>query len=309
VLGGAALGGMVTHFGAGPVAVATAIFLLVVWTSGLTGMRRITRPMANLSEAARKIEAGDYSARVPEYGSPDMRSVARAFNSMSARLKTIDEQRRDFLADVTHELRTPLSVIRGQAEGIADGVYPGDQAHLTPILDAAHAMERLVDDLRTLVQTDAGNLVLSKEPTDIETLVHDTVASFRSRADLAGVAMTVEMPEKAPMLEVDPTRIRAAIGNLLSNAIRHTPSGGWIKAAISSTAEEVTITIADSGEGIPADLLPRIFDRFVKGPGSNGSGLGLAIARHIITAHGGRLELANTSPSGVVARIALPIRT
>ncbi|HEV2141055.1 MAG TPA: HAMP domain-containing protein, partial [Candidatus Dormibacteraeota bacterium] len=139
------------------------IALIVIATAG--GVRRMTRPMDNLIDAARRIESGDYSAQVPEWGSPDIRSVARAFNSMSVRLKAMDEQRRSFLADVTHELRTPLSVIRGQAEAIADGVYPADASHLAPILDATAALDRLVEDLRTLVLTDAGNLVLHKEPT------------------------------------------------------------------------------------------------------------------------------------------------
>ncbi|HKW58698.1 MAG TPA: HAMP domain-containing protein, partial [Candidatus Dormibacteraeota bacterium] len=146
----------------------------------LGGVRRMTRPVNYLVEAARRIESGDYSARVPEWGSPDIRSVARAFNSMSSRLKTIDEQRRSFLADVTHELRTPLSVIRGQAEAISDGLYPPDAAHLAPILDATAALDRLVEDLRTLVLTDAGNLVLHKEPTDLGALVRDTVEAFRA---------------------------------------------------------------------------------------------------------------------------------
>src|SRR5947199_8737635 len=122
------------------------IILIAVAVGG--GVRRMTRPMSNLIDAARRIESGDYSAQVPEWGSSDIRSVARAFNSMSARLKTIDEQRRNFMAEVTHQLRTPLSVIRGQAEAIADGVYPADEAHLAPILDATKTLDRLVEDLK-----------------------------------------------------------------------------------------------------------------------------------------------------------------
>src|SRR5207248_9710455 len=119
-----------------------ALHVLLVAAAALGGRRRLSQPMNNLIEAARRIEGGDYSAQVPEWGSPDVRSVARAFNSMAGRLKTIDEQRRNFMAEVTHELRTPLSVIRGQAEAIADGVYPADEAHLAPILDATHTLDR-----------------------------------------------------------------------------------------------------------------------------------------------------------------------
>jgi signal transduction histidine kinase len=265
----------------------------------------MTRPMNNLIDAARRIESGDYSAQVPEWGSPDIRSVARAFNSMSARLKTIDEQRRTFMADVTHELRTPLSVIRGQAEAIADGVYPADAAHLAPILDATETLDRLVDDLRTLVQTDAGNLVLQKEPTDLGALVHDTVESFRSQAESKGLTLTTDIAENVSKVEVDPARIRQVIGNLLSNAIRHTPSGGSVKVALSSANNEATITVSDTGEGIPADLQPHVFERFVKGPNSNGSGLGLAIARDIVSAHSGRVDLTS-GESVTTLRVILP---
>jgi signal transduction histidine kinase len=284
------------------------IVVVLIAIAAAGGMRRITQPMNNLIDAARRIESGDYSAQVPEWGSSDIRSVARAFNSMSARLKTVDDQRRSFMADVTHELRTPLSVIRGQAEAIADGVYPADAAHLAPILDATQAMDRLVEDLRTLVLTDAGNLVLHKEPTDVGVLVHETVESFRSQAESNGVSLTSEITDNLPPLEVDPARIRQVIGNLLSNAIRHTPSGGSVKVAVGSSADLVTIAVADTGEGIPTDLLPHVFERFVKGPNSTGSGLGLAIARDIVRAHGGELEVQNRSGGGTDLTARLPTK-
>ncbi|MGA7911103.1 MAG: HAMP domain-containing sensor histidine kinase, partial [Candidatus Dormiibacterota bacterium] len=294
-------GGLVVAFigrvGFMPVVVLGAIFVLVVGSGVFGGVRRMTRPVDNLTQAARRIEAGDYSAQVPEWGPPEIRSVARAFNSMSARLKTIDEQRRDFLADVTHELRTPLSVIRGQAEGIADGLYPGDAAHIAPILDAAQTLERLVEDLRTLALADAGNLVLNREPTDIGALVHDTVESLRSHADSGGLTLTTEIAGQIPTLDVDPARIRSVIANLLSNAIRHTPAGGSVKAAVSSAGGQVTIKVTNTGEGIPPDLLPHVFERFAKGPDSTGSGLGLAIAHDIITAHTGTLKIESVAGS------------
>jgi len=281
------------------------VALIVIGVAG--GLRRVAQPMDNLIEAARRIESGDYSAQVPEWGSPDLRSVARAFNSMSARLKAMDEQRRSFLADVTHELRTPLSVIQGQAEAIADGVYPADAAHLAPILDATQALDRLVEDLRTLVLSDAGNLVLHKEPTDIGALARDTVESFRSQAESAGISLTAEIAPNLPTLDVDPARIRQVIGNLLSNAIRHTRSGGSVKVAVSAANTQVTIAVTDTGEGIPPELLPHVFDRFVKGATSTGSGLGLAIARDIIRAHGGAVEARNQPGGGAVLSATLPV--
>jgi two-component system sensor histidine kinase BaeS len=282
------------------------VVLIVVVAAG--GMRRVTGPMNSLIDAARRIESGDYSARVPESGSRDIRSVARAFNSMSERLKAIDEQRRNFMADVTHELRTPLSVIRGQAEAIADGLYPADALHLAPILDATQTLERLVEDLRTLVLTDAGNLVLRKEPTDIGALVRETLDSFKAQAETAGVSLIAEIADDLPTVEVDPARIRSVIGNLLSNAIRHSPSGGSVTVIVKAATTEIHITVKDTGEGIPPDLLPHVFERFVKGPKSTGSGLGLAIAHDIIAAHGGRLEIDSTSETGTSVHVRLPLQ-
>jgi len=303
-----ALAGFVFHQGGGfhpffAFPLLLLIALIVIAVAG--GARRFAMPLGNLIEAARRIESGDYSARVPEWGSPDIRSVARAFNSMSARLKAMDDQRKSFLADVTHELRTPLSVIRGQAEAINDGLYPADSKHLAPILDATATLDRLVEDLRTLVLTDAGNLVLHKEPTDIGALMHDTVESFRPQAESNGLSLSTEIAPNLPTIEVDPARIRQVIGNLLSNAIRHTPSGGSVTVAVISTGDQVTISLADTGEGIPPDLLPHVFERFVKGADSTGSGLGLAIAHDIVAAHGGTIEIQNADKGGAVARVTL----
>ena len=298
---------MLARFGILPVVVLATLFGIVLVAVAAAGMRRMTRPMDTLIEAAGRIESGDYSAQVPERGSPDLRSVARAFNAMSSRLKASDEQRRSFLADITHELRTPLSVIRGQVEAIADGMYPADAAHLAPILDATQALDRLVEDLRTLVLTDAGSLVLNKEPTDLGALVEDAVESFKPQADSAGIALTSEPPADLPPVDIDPARIRSVIGNLLSNAIRHTPRGGSIKASLSRAGDQVVAAVADTGEGIPPELLPHVFERFVKGAHSIGSGLGLAIAHDIAAAHGGKLEIESEPGAGTRVRLSLPL--
>jgi two-component system sensor histidine kinase BaeS len=281
------------------------VLVLFVVAVGLRGITRMTGPMDNLINAARRIEKGDYSASVPEYGPPEMRSVARAFNAMSARLKSTDEQRRSFLADVAHELRTPLSVIRGQAEGIADGVYPADAAHIEPILDATRGLEVLVEDLRTLVLTDAGSLVLNREPVDPTVLAHDVLASFKTQAEAAEINLAGDLDYGVPMVDVDPARMRSAIANVISNAIRHTPPGGSVRVGVQSSADQVMISITDTGEGIPAKLLPRVFERFVKAPNSTGSGLGLAIVHDIVTAHGGKIEIESTEGVGTAVRMTL----
>jgi two-component system sensor histidine kinase BaeS len=305
-LGGVAAGGLLARVGLLPVALLAAVFAILVVAVAVGGVRRMTRPMGNLIEAARRIEAGDYSAQVPESGPQDLRSVARAFNAMSARLKMTDEQRRSFLADVTHELRTPLSVIRGQAEAIADGVYPGDAAHVAPILDATQTLDRLVEDLRTLALTDAGNLVLRKESTDLGALARDTVESFKTQAEGAGLKLTADVEDGLPSVEIDPARIRSVIGNLVSNAIRHTATGGSVTVGVTKSANGLVLTVIDNGEGITPDLLPRVFERFVKGAKSPGSGLGLAIAHDVVAAHGGTIEIESEPASGTRVRLTLP---
>jgi len=303
-----AVGYLAGRFGALPVATFVAVvFLLLVFGAG-RGMRRFTRPMDDLIDAAGRIERGDYSATIPESGPRELRSVARAFNSMSARLKSSDEQRRSFLADVVHELRTPLSVIRGQAEGIADGVYAADAEHIAPIVDATRSLELLVEDLRALALTDTGSLALNREPIDPAELVDETVASFAAQADEAGVKLTASAPAGLPVVDVDPTRMRSAMGNVIANALRHTPPGGSISvsAAMAGT-DRVVISVADTGEGIAHELLPHVFERFVRGAESKGSGLGLAIAHDITVAHGGTIDVESTLGAGTTFRISLPV--
>lgn len=302
-----AVGWLAGRFGLLPVATFVAVFFLAFVLVGGRGMRRFTRPMDELIDAAGRIERGDYSATIPESGPRQLRSVARAFNSMSARLKTSDEQRRSFLADVVHELRTPLTVIRGQAEGIGDGVYPADQEHMSAIVEATRSLEVLVEDLRALALTDTGSLALNREPVDPAELVIETVASFQTQADEAGVKLTAAAPSGLPVVDVDPTRMRSALGNVIANGIRHTPRGGSIDVHAGVKADRVVLSVADTGEGIDPGLLPHVFERFVRGAGSKGSGLGLAIAHDITVAHGGTIDVQSTPGSGTTFRIALPV--
>jgi signal transduction histidine kinase len=277
--------------------------------------RRFASPVGELVEAAGRIEQGDYGARVRERGPREVRSLARAFNAMSARLEATDHERRTFVADVSHELRTPLSVIRGQIEAIAEGVYPADEEHLAPIQEATRALEQLVDDLRTLALAESGSLTLAREPVDLVVLAHESVAAFRATADAGGVTLRVETTPDLPTVSADPARIRGVLGNLLANALRHTPAGGTVtlslrrsEATVAPAPEErVEVVVTDTGRGIPAGLLPRVFDRFVKGEGSSGSGLGLAIARDIVAAHGGTIEAQSVPAGGTAIRFWLPV--
>ena len=269
-------------------------------------IRRAAAPVGDLIEASGRLESGDFSTRVPERGPREVRTLARAFNAMSARLEETEQQRRSALADVSHELRTPLTVIQGNLEALLDGVYPADAEHLQPILDETRVLERLIDDLRTLTLVEAGSLVLHREPTDLGALLNEVAASYRSQADQAGIALTVTVAHDLPSLDVDPARIREVVSNLLTNALRHTPRDGRVELSAQLAGDRVEVTVHDTGSGIPPDQLDRIFDRFYRSPDSPGSGLGLPIAKSLVEAHGGILTAGSGPAEGTTMRFTLP---
>jgi len=284
------------------------IGLLVLFVLAMLGraVRRAAAPVGDLIEASGRIEGGDFSARVPETGPREVRSLARAFNAMSARLEEVEHQRRSALADVSHELRTPLTVIQGNLEALLDGVYPTDAAHIEPILAETRILERLIDDLRTLTLAEAGSLVLHREATDLGALLDEVAAAHRSRAKQGAVDLTVNVADGLPPLEIDPARIREVVSNLLTNALRHTPRGGFVELSAELAEGEVAVTVRDTGSGIPADQLERVFDRFYRSPDSPGSGLGLPIARSLIEAHGGAIAGTSEMGAGTTIRFTLP---
>ena len=292
-------------------AVVAVVLGLLLIAGVLRGVRRLSAPVDSLIDAAGRIEQGDLSARVAEQGPREVRALARSFNAMSARLDANERQRRRFLADVAHELRTPLTVIQGRIEGVIDGVYPADAAHLEPALDELRALERLIEDLRTLSLAETGTLALVVEPVEPALLVNDVVATFLPAAGAGGVELRASLPADLPTIEADPGRLRQALGNLVSNALAHTPAGGSVvvsAAALAGAEGSLELAVTDTGAGIPADLLPRAFDRFVKGAESRGSGLGLAIARDLVAAHGGVIDAASDgSGRGTRIRVRLPL--
>jgi signal transduction histidine kinase len=269
-------------------------------------MGRFGFPLGEMVEAADRVAAGDYSTRAPEYGPRWMRTLARAFNSMTSKLAVQHRQRRDLMADIAHELRTPLAVLQGRLEGMLDGIYPRDEAQLTAVLQETQVLTRLVEDLRTLAHTESGTLTLQKESTDLGILLNETVASFAADAAERHIRIDVDVPATLPLVDIDALRIREVLTNLISNALRHTPDDGRVSIAASAGSAIVTVTVTDTGSGIPAADLPRIFDRFYKGHGSHGSGLGLTIARNLIVAHGGEIRAESEEGKGTTMRVTLP---
>jgi two-component system sensor histidine kinase BaeS len=264
-------------------------------------------PLEDLLNAADRVGQGDYSVRVEEKGSREVRSLTRAFNDMASRLDQLAEGRRNLMADVTHELRTPLTVVQGNLEGMLDGLYPADETTLRSLIDETRMISQLVEDLRTMALAESGALKLKKESTDLAMLGRETAATFQVQADAAGVALVVDIPPDLPWLELDPGRIRQVLTNLLANALHYTPAGGTVSVRYRQVDERAVLEVRDSGTGIPAEELPYVFERFHKSSESGGMGLGLAIVKHLVDAHGGTITAESVPGQGTNIRVVLPL--
>lgn len=298
--------GIIAH----PLLTAAIVVVLVMILAGPRAYRRMGGPVEDVMAALGRAADGDFSARVPERGSPEGRTLARAFNTMAERLQREDERRRALLTDISHELRTPLAVLQGTLEGMLDGIYARDTEHLALGLEETQTLARLVEDLRTLATAESAGLRLTKAPVDLSVLAKDALAAFQDQAASAGVTLAfVPEAEPAPVVEADAERLRQVLNNLISNALRYTPRGGTVRVrCFGVDAVRAGLAVEDTGTGIAAEDLPHVFDRFYKSKDSRGSGLGLAIAKSLVEAHGG--EVSAVSPSaggrGTSIRIVLP---
>ena len=295
-----------------PIVIAGGIVALIAIVMGASAAgrasRRISQPLDTLIEAAGQVENGDYSVRVPVEGTGDMRSLARAFNQMTSRMEAGDAQRRAFLADVAHELRTPLTVLQGQLEAMADGIYPADRDRLLALLGQSRSMARLVEDLRTISLAEVGALELHPADTEIRPLLDEVVMAHDQAARANGVRLFVEPSGRPSRVRIDASATRRILANVVSNALRHTRPGGSVSIAARDTDADgrVSIIVRDTGTGIPAELVPRVFERFAKSETSDGSGLGLAIARDLAEAMGGSIDLSSVEGAGTTVTIRLP---
>jgi two-component system OmpR family sensor kinase/two-component system sensor histidine kinase BaeS len=278
--------------------------------------RGVATPLSDVMSAADAVAEGDLSTRVPTSarGHGEFRRLARSFNHMVEELERADQQRRNLTADVAHELRTPLHIIQGNLEGLLDQVYEPTPEHINATLDETRALARLVDDLRTLSLAEAGQLPLVRELVDVSELLTDVQTSFSGQAEAAGVDLCVETDQDVSTATVfaDVGRLDQILSNMVANALRHTAAGGTITLWAETGKEAARIAVSDTGEGIPAEDLPFIFDRFWRGDRSRsrlagaGSGLGLAIARQLVQAHGGRIGAESELGQGTTITIELP---
>lgn len=303
-----------------------AINRAVLWAALLTALasllavaflsRQLVSPLQRLTGAAESMAAGDLGQRVPVRTRDEIGELGQAFNHMAADLQAADTQRRQMTADIAHELRNPLSVIRGNLEAMLDGVYSTDAEHLVPVHEETLLLQRLVEDLRLLSLAEAGQLSLARSEIDVSRLLESIADGARAVADDQGLTFRVEPPPEPLLLEADQARLRQVLGNLVGNALRYTPPGGTIVLQARPSGDRARLVVSDSGPGIPAEDLPHVFDRFYRGPtpnsaaaadrASGGSGLGLAIARALVHAHHGTISVESAPGQGARFVVDLP---
>ena len=280
----------------------------------ITLSRQILAPLRKLTVAARRIAAGDLSQRVQVSSQDEVSDLAGTFNAMTATLQSQQELRQRLMADVAHELRTPLAVIRGNLEALLDGVHPLTEENVSAILDEVLLLGRLTDDLRELALAEAGQLELHREAIDLGDLVYRIHISLEPLAKEREIRLVSDMPEGLPAAYADQQRLSQVFHNLLSNAIRHTPAGGEIRVSAERAENPsfLRVTVSDTGSGIaPADL-SSLFERFSKADKSRrreqgGTGLGLSIVKQFIEAHDGQIGVESELGKGMTITFTLPI--
>jgi two-component system, OmpR family, sensor histidine kinase BaeS len=286
------------------ITVAVAAVVVVGIVLSARWLWRNARTLGALIDASDRVAGGDYAARV-DPASGQLGRMTGAFNEMASRLETNERRRRELLADIAHELRTPLQVIRGSVEGMLDGLYPTERDRLQGVVDETELMARLLDDLRTLSMADEGVLVLDREPTEVGAIAEDAVRPFEDVATAGGVTLTLDRDD-VRTIEADPVRVAEVMSNLVSNAIRHTPGGGTVTVRVRDDGGGVLLEVDDTGPGIAPDQRTAVFDRFVRSADTGGSGLGLAIAKRLVDAHGGTIEALEAPGGGTRMRVTLP---
>lgn len=285
----------------GTLAAATILALLI--------SRSLMRPLLAIEHATGAIAQGDFSTRVKVTTSDEIGRLAGAVNAMTAQLESFEKRRRAFLANVAHELRTPLSYIRGYTQAIAAGLVPAQEdreRYGRIVYEESVRLGRLVDDLMDMAQIDEGQLAMDRVPLDLRVPVEQAAATVRPQAEAKGVTLRVELAAGLPQPLADGGRIQQVVFNLLDNGLRYTPEGGTLTVSAVAEGRWVTVRVRDTGPGIDPEALPLIFERFERRH-SSGRGLGLAIVRSIVKAHGGEVGVENRPGEGATFWFRLPL--
>lgn len=293
-----------------------AAIILVGLAASFALARSITIPLRKLNAATQAIERGNLSYKVDIKSNDEVEHLAAAFNKMTDALEATNRQRKQLLADIAHELRTPLAVIQGNLEGMLDGVVEADKEQLGSLYEETVHLNRMIKDLRDLSLAEAGQLSLEKEPTDIGQMVTRAVNLVKPLAEEKSIALECRF-EAVPLIEVDPGRVNQVIYNLLTNAVRYTDVGGEVAVITGierqGLTEWVKIAVCDNGQGIDEADLPHIFDHFYRADKSRtrksgGSGIGLAIVRQLVEAHGGKVHVDSKLGKGSCFYVLLPVK-
>lgn len=260
---------------------------------GLVLARSLTRPVRDLTAATRQMAQGQLEQQVPVRSKDELGELAQAFNQMSSDLARANQSRKQMTADIAHDLRNPLTVINGYLESLQDGKLKPTPERFAVMQAEVQHLQRLVEDLRTLSLADAGELKLHFEPTSIPELLERVAEAYRHQAEQQQINLKVEIEHNLPEINLDPTRMEQVLGNLVSNAVRYTATDGEIRLEAKQLNGRLSVSVIDNGSGIPAEILPHIFERSYRGDESrsgNESGLGLAIAKSIVELHGGTIR-------------------
>jgi len=273
--------------------------------------RTLARPIGELTAATQRIARGELGLQVPVRTHDELGKLASSFNSMSADLEKASRLRRQMTADIAHDLRTPLSVILGYTEALSDGKLQATPAIAATLHQEALHLNHLIDDLRTLSLADAGELPLYRDWIAPGALLERAVAAYGMQAEQQGITLRTEIAAGLPSVNVDAQRMAQVLGNLVSNALRHTPAGGEVTLSASQEDGVVLLSVHDTGDGIPPEDLPHIFERFYRGDQARqsfgASGLGLSIAKSIVEAHGGSLTVASATGQGSTFTVRLAV--
>jgi histidine kinase len=274
--------------------IATGVALVSAIVVSVFVSRRVVTPIRQMMQASHHIAAGHYRERVEVSSRDELGQLAHSFNQMAFTLEQTETMRRDLIANVAHELRTPLSSIKGYMEGLIDGVLPGQANTYQQVYHEADRLQRLVDDLQELSRVEAGTFELNRQPVVMPELLQQTTARLRPQFKEKGVNLKLNLPASLPEVLADEDRICQVLMNLIGNALQYTPSGGMVTVMAKVETAQLVMIVADTGLGIAPEHLPHLFTRFYRVDKSRsraggGSGIGLTIARHLVEAHGGSI--------------------
>ena len=289
--------------------VGTLLAVLLAVAAAVVVSRRVSRPLVALAAATRSFAAGDpHPDRLVRRAPGELGEVGRAFTAMTATLTHQDEQRRALVADVAHELRTPVAILRGQTEQLLDGIAEPTTDRLVSLHDEVLRLERVTEDLATLSAADTAGLALHTEPVDLGRLAARTVEAMQAHFDDAELTAHAAVDDDV-IVEADPTRLSQVVTNLLTNATKFTPPGGRITVEVHRAAHSAQLVVTDTGPGIPPDELPHLFDRFWRGRAAgtrSGTGIGLSVVASLVAAHGGTVTAGAPAHGGAQFTVTLP---